>query len=272
VAATSLSCPSCLIVRKHPFHLVTPSPWPILTSLAAFFLVLSLVLSWSAFSPWYLLPTAVFILYVCIEWGRSISIEATYLGCHTNAVRVSHSIGFALFIISEVFFFVSWFWAYIHFSLSPAVELGSLWPPAGILVSSPFTVPLLNTCVLLTSGATVTWATSSLVHGLYFTTDAALLLTCLLGLFFLRIQGAEYFFSSFTISDSCFGRSFYILTGFHGLHVFVGTLLLLVSLLKLRAGTVTSTRHLYLTLSTWYWHFVDVIWLLLFVIVYIWGS
>jgi len=259
-------------VPKHPFHLVSPSPWPILTSLAAFFLVLSLVLSWTVFSPWYLLPSALLILWVCFEWGRSISIEATYLGSHTKAVQKSHIIGFALFIISEVFFFISWFWAYFHFSLSPAIEIGSLWPPAGVLVSSPFTVPFLNTCVLLTSGATVTWASTSLRHSLFFTADAALLLTCLLGLFFLSLQCAEYYFSSFTLSDSCFGRSFYMLTGFHGLHVLVGTLLLLSSLFRLRLGHLSSSRHIFFALSTWYWHFVDVIWLFLFVIVYIWGS
>merc|ERR1739838_1127413 len=140
------------------------------------------------------MPSAVLILWVCFEWGRSITIEATYLGCHSKAVQKSHIIGFALFIISEVFFFISWFWAYFHFSLSPAIEVGSLWPPAGVLVSSPFTVPFLNTCVLLTSGATVTWASTSLSHSLFFTTDAALLLTCLLGLFFLCIQFAEYYF------------------------------------------------------------------------------
>jgi len=259
-------------VSKHPFHIVSPSPLPFLAGLGALFLVVSLILTIHFFSPFFLLPSVLFFSYVLFDWGRNISIEATYLGCHTSAVRSSHCIGFLLFILSEIFFFVSWFWAYFHFSLSPAVEIGSLWPPAGILVSSPFTVPLLNTLVLLTSGATLTWASSALSLGLYFSADAATLLTISLGSFFLCLQAAEYYFSSFTIACSSFGSSFYILTGFHGLHVLVGTLLLAGSLYRMRLGLLTMSRHSLFTFSVWYWHFVDVIWLLLFLVVYIWGS
>lgn len=257
---------------KHPFHILSPSPWPLAASLSAFLLVLSLILSWRAFSPWFLFPSATGILYVCFEWGRSISIEATYLGCHTSYVRKGHLIGLSLFIVSEVFFFLSWFWAYFHFSLSPAVEVGSVWPPAGIISPSPFTVPLLNTLVLLTSGASVTWASSCLSNSMYFSADSAVCLTFLLGSFFLCLQLAEYFFSSFTIADSCFGSSFYMLTGFHGLHVLIGSLLLLGTIFQIRLGSITSSRHTLFSFAVWYWHFVDVIWLLLFCIVYIWGS
>lgn len=133
--------------------------------------------------------------------------------------------------------------------MRPAVELGSYWPPAGVLVSSPFTVPLLNTCVLLTSGASVTWAHTSLTSGLYFSADSGLILTILLGSFFICLQAAEYYFSSYTLADSCFGSSFYILTGFHGLHVQVGTCLLLGSLYRMRLGALTITQHTLLTVS-----------------------
>lgn len=259
-------------VSKHPFHIVSPSPLPFFTGIGALFLVLSLIFTIHSFSPWFLLPSTAFISYVLFDWGRNISIEATFLGCHSSAVRTSHCIGFFLFILREVFFFVSWFWAYFHFSLRPAVEIGSLWPPSGILVSSPFTVPLLNTTVLLTSGATISWSSSSLSSGLYFSADSALLLTVLLGTFFLCLQCAEYYFSSFTIACSSFGSSFFLLTGLHGLHVLVGTLLLAGSRYRLRLGLITLSRHSLFTLSVWYWHFVDVIWLLLFLVVYVWGS
>jgi len=259
-------------VSKHPFHLVSPSPWPFLAAFLACTTVVCLILSWHAFSPVWLLPSSLGFCYVCFEWSRSISIESTYLGCHTSLVRKSHLIGFALFILSEIFFFVSWFWSYFHFSLRPAIEVGSVWPPTGILVSSPFTVPLLNTTVLLTSGATVTWAHTALTSALYFTADSGLCLTTLLGSFFLCLQFVEYYFSSFTLADSCFGSSFYMLTGFHGLHVFIGTTLLLGTLYRLRLGLLTNTSHTLFIVSVWYWHFVDVVWLFLFFIVYIWGS
>merc|ERR1712183_1108008 len=157
----------------------------------------------------------------------------------------------------------------IFFALSPAVELGSMWPPAGVHTSSPFTVPLLNTLILLTSGASVTWASSSLSSAMYFSADSALCLSLLLGFSFLCFQVAEYYFSSFTLADSCFGSSFFMLTGFHGLHVFIGCALLLLALVRLKQGYITCSRHTSMLAAVWYWHFVDVVWLVLFVFVYI---
>jgi len=263
---------SASLVTKHPFHIVTQSPYPFFTALSLLFFVVTLILSWNFFSPWYLLPSFLLVSYICFEWASNISVESTFLGCHTSAVRKGHCIGFSLFIISEVFFFLSWFWAYFHFALSPAVEIGSIWPPLGIKTSSPFTVPLLNTVILLASGASVTWASSSLTHAIYFSADSALCLTLSLGLAFLCCQIAEYYFSSFTISDSCYGSSFFMLTGFHGLHVFVGCLLLSLSLYRLKSGLITCNRFTSLLAAVWYWHFVDVVWLLLFLLVYIWGT
>ena len=248
--ARSLS--SNALVTKHPFHLVTHSPYPLATAFSLLLFIVSLILSWNLFSPWYLLPSAFLVFYFCFEWASNISIEATYLGCHTSAVRKGHIIGFRLFIVSEVFFFLSWFWAYFHFSLSPAVEIGSMWPPLGIKTSSPFTLPLLNTFLLLTSGASVTWASSSLSSAIYFSADTALCLTLTLGLAFICFQAAEYYFSSFTISDSCFGSSFFILTGFHGLHVCIGLMLLVLRLVRLKIGTITCSRHTSFLVSSWY--------------------
>lgn len=177
-----------------------------------------------------------------------------------------------LFLVSEAFFFLRFFWAYLHFSLSPAVEIGSLWPPAGISPLSPWNVPLLNTLVLLTSGATVTWCHSSLLSSDLLSCCFSLLATLGLGSFFSLLQGFEYFSSSFSISDGAYGSSFYLATGFHGIHVFVGTLFLFVSLLRASSLHFTSMRHLCLEIACWYWHFVDVVWILLFLIVYCWGS
>jgi len=168
-------------------------------------------------------------------------------------------LGMCLFIISEVSFFFAFFWAYMHRSLSPAVEIGSLWPPLGISSLDPFTIPLLNTFLLLSSGATVTWSHSSLVSASPFTSALALVLTIFLGFSFGFLQGIEYFYCSFTISDGVFGSCFFLATGFHGAHVLLGSLFLAICLFRLLYLHFTPSRHLGFEFAIWYWHFVDVV-------------
>jgi len=259
-------------MSKHPFFLVMPSPLPFLASVASLFTVLGLIFSWSNAGSSFLFFSLLFLSLITYFWCSSIITEGTYLGYHTTRVQSCLRLGFCLFIVSEIFFFLAFFWAYFHSSLSPAVEIGSLWPPLGITPLSPFGLPLLNTVLLLTSGATVTWSHHSLCNCNTSSFLLSLGLTIFLGVFFVLLQGYEYYCCSFCISDSVFGSCFYLATGFHGLHVFFGTLFLFVDLIRGLTFHFSSTRHLGFLFACWYWHFVDVVWVLLFLIVYCWGS
>ena len=256
----------------HPFHLVSPSPWPLLLSLFLFFLVSSFLILLSGSSSLPLFLSFLITVFLILTWFGNVILEGTYIGFHTKRVVSGLRLSLVLFILSECFFFLSFFWAYLHFSLSPNIELGSLWPPLGICPLDFSTIPLLNTFVLLTSALTVTISHSSLVSYSPYSSFFWLLITVLLGIFFTLLQSYEYFLSSFTISDSSYGSSFYLATGFHGLHVIIGTLWLTVSLPRLLAGHYRPTRHFCLEGSIWYWHFVDVIWLCLYLVIYIWGT
>jgi len=172
------------------------------------------------------------LILVIYQWWRDISREGAIQGLHTSIVELGLRWGIALFIVSEIFFFVSFFWAFFHRRLAPNVEVGSLWPPFGIVAFNPFQVPLLNTIILISSGVRVTWAHHSLILGNYTQTTQGLAITVVLGIYFTILQGLEYFEARFTFADSVYGSTFFIATGFHGLHVIVGTLFLLVTLLR----------------------------------------
>jgi len=259
-------------MTKHPFHLVTSSPWPLLASSSSLFFVCGLVFSWSSRGPLLLLLSLALLCLTLICWWSSVITESTFVGCHTLRVQSGLRLGIILFIISEIFFFLSFFWAYLHCSLSPSVEIGSRWPPSGLVSLSAFHLPLLSTIVLLSSGATITWSHSALQSGLSSSRLFGLLLTIILGLFFTLLQGTEYYSCSFCISDGAYGSCFYLATGFHGLHVFFGTLFLLTCLFRSLFCHFTPARHLGFVFACWYWHFVDVVWILLFLIIYVWGS
>jgi len=172
------------------------------------------------------------LILVIYQWWRDISREGAIQGLHTSIVELGLRWGMALFIVSEIFFFVSFFWAFFHRRLAPNVEVGSLWPPFGIVAFNPFQVPLLNTIILISSGVRVTWAHHSLMSGNYTQTTQGLAITVVLGIYFTILQGLEYFEARFTFADSVYGSTFFIATGFHGLHVIVGTLFLMVTLLR----------------------------------------
>ena len=205
-------------------------------------------------------------------WFKDVIAEGTYLGDHTLAVQKGLHMGIILFIVSEALFFAAIFWAYFHSALSPTVELGSQWPPLGIDPINAFELPLLNTVILLSSGATITFAHHSLINkkrsgGLYGT-----MFTIILAIVFTLFQVIEYNVSSFTISDGVFGTCFYFGTGFHGLHVIIGTIFLIVALWRMFAYHLTDNHHLGFEAGILYWHFVDIIWLFLYVSIYYWGS
>jgi len=196
----------------------------------------------------------------------------TFQGHHTFAVQKGLTLGFILFVISEVFFFITIFWAFFHSSLAPTVELGAHWPPAGIEPLNPWEIPLLNTVILLSSGATVTYAHHSLIQGNRSSAITGTFITIILAIIFTLLQGVEYTVSSFTLSDGTFGSCFYFGTGFHGLHVIIGTAFLVVGTWRVLAYHSTDNHHLGLESGILYWHFVDVVWLFLFISIYYWGS
>lgn len=265
--------------QYQPFHLVTPSPWPLLTSFALLILTSSSVMYFNGYanplggSGVILVSIGLLTTVGAITlWFRDVVIEGTFLGDHTFLVQKGITIGVVLFIISEVFFFISVFWAFFHSSLSPTVELGSQWPPVGIETINPFELPLLNTLLLLSSGATVTYSHHALIKGDRYGAIIGLLITLIFAILFTICQGIEYINAPFTIADGVYGSTFFFSTGFHGIHVIIGTLFLAVGFFRLLSYHLTDHHHLGYEGGILYWHFVDVVWLFLFVSVYWWGS
>nr|BAD89258.1 cytochrome c oxidase subunit 3 [Porichthys myriaster] len=258
--------------QAHAFHMVDPSPWPLTGASSALFLATGLIM-WFHYSSINLLILGLTLLALTmLQWWRDVVREGTYLGHHTPPVQKSLRYGMILFIASEVFFFLGFFWAFFHSSLAPTPEIGGHWPPTGITPLNPFEVPLLNTAVLLASGVTVTWAHHSLTQGNRKEAIQSLTLTILLGFYFTILQAVEYYEAPFTIADGVYGSTFFVATGFHGLHVIIGSTFLLVCLLRLVKYHFTTTHHFGFEAAAWYWHFVDVVWLFLFVSIYWWGS
>ena len=260
--------------QRHTYHLVDPSPWPIITALCAFFFLNSIAMYMHSYnySGRFALIALTMLIVVMFLWWRDIIREGTYQGHHTVAVQEGLRYGMILFIFSEVLFFVAFFWAFFHNSLGPNVELGSIWPPVGIETISPWDVPLLNTGLLLLSGFTITWAHHAIVAGDKKEAIIGLLSTVILAIVFTSLQIFEYKVAPFSISDGIFGSTFYLATGFHGFHVFIGTVFLSVCLYRLINNHFTRQHHFGFEAAAWYWHFVDVVWLFLFITVYWWGG
>lgn len=256
----------------HPYHIVDESPWPIFGAFGGIYLTTGIV-SWFHVGDITLFVVGLLVLALVIEqWWRDISREGAILGLHTSIVELGLRWGMALFIVSEVFFFLRFFWAFFHSSLAPAVEVGSLWPPYGIETFNPFQVPILNTVVLVSSGVRITWAHHALISGNFSQVTQGLCLTIRLGLYFTLLQGIEYFEASFTFADSVYGSTFFIATGFHGLHVLVGTIFIIVVLVRHVKCEFRSGHHFGFEAAAWYWHFVDVVWLFLYLVLYWWGG
>ena len=255
----------------HPYHIVDPSPWPYVMACGVFMITLGTVIYFH-YSDLYLLSLGVILTILCLSvWLRDVIRESTYQGYHTIMAVSGLKLGFLLFIVSEILFFFSFFWAFFHSSLSPSVEIGVQWPPLGINPLNPFSVPLLNTAILLSSGATVTWAHHQIVHGDRKDAIQGLGVTVLLGILFTALQAIEYVEAPFSIADSVYGSTFFVATGFHGLHVIIGTLFLSVCLVRLIFSHFTRSHHVGFEAASWYWHFVDVVWLFLYVCIYWWG-
>jgi len=265
--------------KKHDYHLVNPSPWPFVGSLSAFILAVGAVLYFHDSGPWVMLIGLMGVLYTMVSWWRDVIIEANS-GDHTPVVQLHHRYGMILFIASEVMFFVAWFWAYFDASLYPGEAIqfsrteltGGHWPPDGIETFDPWHLPLINTLILLTSGTTVTWAHHALLEDNREELKWGLILTVGLGALFTVFQVYEYQHAAFGFSGHIYGATFFMATGFHGFHVIVGTIFLLVCLLRAMNGGFTPKQHFGFEAAAWYWHFVDVVWLFLFVVIYIIGA
>jgi cytochrome c oxidase subunit 3 len=270
---------------KNPYHMVEPSPWPIIGSVSALLLALGGLTYmhpdmfgpgaegfFKQISPWNVIIGVVAVLYTMAGWWRSVIREAQTPGLPSPVVKLGLRYGMFLFISSEVMFFLAFFWAYFHFALFPSDALGHVWPPKGVQTFEAFDLPFLNTLILLTSGVTVTWAHHALIENNRKHLIYGLSLTVALGLLFTCVQAYEYSHAAFTFKDGVYPSVFFMATGFHGFHVIVGTIFLIVCLGRSMAGHFTPTSHFGFEAAAWYWHFVDVVWLFLFICIYWWGS
>jgi cytochrome c oxidase subunit 3 len=257
--------------RNHPFHLVEQRPWPLTGAIGAMVTISGIIKWFHQYNQELLIIGGAIIILTIIQWWRDITREGTYQGLHTKIVTKGLRWGIILFIISEVFFFISFFWAFFHRRLSPTIELGSTWPPTGISPFNPLQIPLLNTAILLASGVTVTWAHHGLLENNFTQGIQGLFFTVILGVYFTILQAYEYMEASFTIADSSYGSTFFVATGFHGLHVIIGTTFLLTCLLRQLRIHFSSNHHFGFEAAAWYWHFVDVVWLFLYISIYWWG-
>ena len=275
--------------EEHPFHILPPSYLPFVVALVAGMFVAtfaflmhkdSLKESIPFFnllipgipSYWRLLTFFAGLAIFIGIWARDIVNEATYEGFHTRMVQRGLRYGMILFITSEVMFFFSFFWTFFHVSTSPAVGIGCVWPPKGIEVLNPWHLPLANTVILLSSGVCTVWSHRALIGGFREQAALGLYAACMYGLLFSWLQFLEYGLATFAINDSVYGSIFYMATGFHGIPVIVGTIMLTIAYMRVAKNHFSRTRHLGFEVAAWYWPFVDVVWLFLYIFIYCWGS
>ena len=262
---------------NHEYHILEPDIWPFVASVSALTFTSGMVLYMHEMASAHLVLGLGIagLIATFFAWFGNIVKEAER-GDHTPIVQLHMRYGMILFIASEVMFFVGWFWSWFDFALFPSElsdVVGGTFPPAAIeYVIDPFSLPLLNTLILLCSGTTVTWAHHSLIHGDREGLKKGLWLTILLGAVFTAIQAYEYAAAPFAFGGNTYSSAFYMATGFHGFHVLIGTIFLIVCLRRAYLGHFTPRQHFGFEAAAWYWHFVDVVWLFLFIVVYVWGG
>ena len=257
---------------RHPYHLVDESPWPLLRAFSVLLITTGMIF-WFQYNVMRIISLGLLSLLInCFQWWRDISAESTFQGRHSGLVELGLRWGILLFIVSEVFFFLSFFWCYFHIRLAPSIDIGRAWAPFGVDALNPLEIPLLNTVILIISGISVTWSHHALIEGNHSEAIKGLYLTIMLGVIFTFLQFLEYQETSFSMADRVYGSVFFIATGFHGLHVIVGTLFLRVSLNRIIKRYFRPMHHFGFEARAWYWHFVDVVWLFLYLFIYWWGS
>ena len=258
--------------HTHQYHLVNPSPWPLLGAFSAGLMAVGGVMYMHG-SGWLLAALGFLcVLTVMAGWWRDVIRESVREKAHTPIVKLGLRYGMSLFIASEVMFFAAFFWAFFDASLYPKEAIGGVWPPENIETFNAFHLPLMMTLILLLSGTTVTWAHHAIVEGDRKTASVALGLTVILGILFSCFQVYEYSHAHFGFADGIYPSTFFMATGFHGFHVLIGTIFLAVCWFRVRSGHFTPQSHFGFEAAAWYWHFVDVVWLFLFVSIYWWGA
>jgi cytochrome c oxidase subunit 3 len=260
---------------KNAYYFVHPSHYPIMAAFSAMFVLMGIIFA-AHFGNYILLVLGVLsVLTTMFVWFRTVVRESLIPGAHSLLDLISVRYGMTLFICSEVMFFVAFFWAFFNFAIFPENVAGSthaVWPPEGVRTFDPFSLPFLNTLILLLSGTTITWAHHALIENDRRSLAIGLTATIILGISFTCCQAIEYSHAPFKLSGGIFPSVFFLATGFHGFHVIVGTIFLIVCWVRVQAGQFTPRRHFGFEAAAWYWHFVDVVWLFLFVCVYLWGA
>ena len=268
--------------KNHDYHILPPSIWPFTGAVSAFLLLGGMVVwmnhgSATRGTPFVALIGALGVIYTMYAWWSQVVHEAN-TGDHTPVVRIGLRYGFIMFIMSEVMFFAAWFWTFFKHRMYPMGPLSPLtdgvWPPVGIEVFNPWHLPIINTLILLCSGAAATWAHHALVHenNNRPAMKQGLTLAVILGVMFTVFQAYEYAHAGFGFAGNIYGASFFMATGFHGAHVIIGSIFLTICLIRVYRGDFTPDQHIGMEAAAWYWHFVDVVWLFLFAAVYVWGA
>ncbi|XWN31733.1 MAG: cytochrome c oxidase subunit 3 [Devosia sp.] len=277
---------------NHDYHILEPSPWPIIGSVGAFIMAIGAIamMRWNKgdvlmvggfdIGGWGIFAVGMLIILFTMAGWWVDTVKESLQGDHTPVVKLHLRYGMMLFIASEVMFFVAWFWAYFDAALfvgdaqefARLAETGGTWPPETIETFDPWHLPLFNTMILLLSGTTVTWAHHALLENDKEGVRWGLGLTVGLGILFSIVQIWEYTHAAFSFEGNIYGATFYMATGFHGFHVFVGTVFLAICLWRATKNHFTPERHFGFEAAAWYWHFVDVVWLFLFVAIYVWGA
>jgi len=258
--------------KFHPFHIVTLRPWPIIRAKLAWATTLIASINFATSFNLITLTAIITIGRRAYFWWKDTTREAMLQGFHQHHVTDGIKAGIILFIVSEILFFLSFFWAYFHSRISPSIEIGQEWPPILVKTFNPINVPLLNTIILIRSGVSVTWSHHAIINNQKKESVARLIITCTLGLYFTILQVIEYIQAEFNISDSSFGSTFFLATGFHGLHVILGTTFLITSIVRIILINNPPNHIIGLEIAIWYWHFVDVVWLFLYSSIYWWGN
>lgn len=262
------------MLNKHSFHIVDCRPWPLINSLNTICILINITIYIKTSNlniNFYILFLAIALLILTLTfWWRDVNRERTLQGNHTLRVFNGLKISILLFISREIIFFFRFFWRYFHFRLAPEIEIRNNWPPIFIKIINPYHVPIINTIILLSSGATITYSHYTILNKNFKTAFLTIFITICLGIIFTYFQYIEYKLIEFSINDRVFGSIFFIITGFHGFHVIIGTLFILTNLIRLWKTQFRRNHHFRFEASAWYWHFVDIVWIYLYIFLYWW--
>lgn len=259
---------------SYPYQMILSSPWPFLISIIFFdFFLFVVSLFYNVlYSDIFFNVTFILTGITVYFWISELIKEGLYKGDHSKIEISNLTIGFILFVVSEIIIFIILFVSFFYNSFIPSIEIGSEWPPYGINIINPYSLPLFNTALLFFSGISISISQNYLLIRKKYNTLFFLFVTIVLALLFTMVQYYEYKQASFSIVDSIYGTNFFVLTGFHGIHVIIGTSLLLISLIRFYFNHFQSNNQVGFHASAIYWAFVDWLWLFIMAFVYIWST